>query len=285
MNQPTAETGRPKFFDPGEFRSARLLPSLLAGSVAGVIAVSSVLSFALLIFSGELAPLVPAGVGMVLFSGLVVSVVVALASSAPGIIASPQDGPTPLFALMAAAVASATAAGSQAETSISTVLTAIALTTVVTGIFFYSLGKFKLGRMIRFIPYPVIGGFMAGTGWLMLIGAVAAMTDRAVTLDNLPFLFDGEVTLRWLPGMVFALALTVNLRLKSHFLVLPGYIVAGFVLFFVVLLLSGITLEEASSEACCCRRPKAAACFGDQSLRLTWHSRTGESFSTAVGLS
>ncbi|HUU29010.1 MAG TPA: SulP family inorganic anion transporter [archaeon] len=247
MNQLTAETGRPKFFDPGEFHLSRLLPSLLAGTVAGVIAVSSVLSFALLIFSGELAPLVPAGVGMVLFSGLVVSGIVALASSAPGIIASPQDGPAPIFALMAATVASATAAGSQAENSTSTVLSAIALTTVVAGIFFYSLGKFKLGRMIRFIPYPVIGGIMAGTGWLMLIGAVATMTDRAVTPDSLPSLFDWKVILRWLPGMVFALALTVNLRLKSHFLILPGYIVAGFVIFFVVLLLSGITLEEASS--------------------------------------
>ena len=41
-------------------------------------------------------------------------------------------------------------------------LAAIAITSVLTGIGLYVLGRFKLGNLIRFIPYPVVGGFLAG---------------------------------------------------------------------------------------------------------------------------
>ena len=39
--------------------------------------------------------------------------------------------------------------------------------TVLCGILFLVIGRFRLGGLIRFVPYPVVGGFLAGTGWLL----------------------------------------------------------------------------------------------------------------------
>jgi sulfate permease, SulP family len=38
------------------------------------------------------------------------------------------------------------------------------------------------GCAIRFIPYPVIAGFLGATGWLMILGAVQVITDQRLTL-------------------------------------------------------------------------------------------------------
>ena len=54
-------------------------------------------------------------------------------------------------------------------------LTVVASTLVVTllcGVLFWVLGRFRLGNLVRYVPYPVVGGFLAGTGWLLLKGGL-----------------------------------------------------------------------------------------------------------------
>ena len=63
---------------------------------------------------------------------------------------------------MAAAIAT-DLPGAQQRTFLTVVLT-ISLATLIAGGFFFVLGSLELGNLIRFIPYPVIGGFLAGTG-------------------------------------------------------------------------------------------------------------------------
>lgn len=48
-----------------------------------------------------------------------------------------------------------------------------------TGVILFLLGRFKASRFIRFIPYPAVGGFLAGTGWLLVTGAYKVMTGRS----------------------------------------------------------------------------------------------------------
>ena len=51
----------------------------------------------------------------------------------------------------------------------------MALTTLFIGAGTWLLGFFRLSRFVRFIPFPVIGGFLAGSGWLVLIGGIDAI--------------------------------------------------------------------------------------------------------------
>lgn len=231
-----------------EFHPSRLLPNLTAGLVAGIITVMVEISFAALIFAGDLSDFISKGIGLMLFGAVVIGVVVALTSSHPGIVAAPKDVPAAILALVAAAVASSMAATATAEEIFYTVVVAIALTSLSAGIFFIALGYFKLGGLIRFIPYPVVGGFLAGTGWLLVIGALGVMTDDTPAFSQLPDLFQAHMLMRWLPGLIFAFTFLVILKRYDHFLIMPGMLLGAIALFYFILWMADITVAEASAK-------------------------------------
>ena len=39
-------------------------------------------------------------------------------------------------------------------------------------------------RAIRFLPYPVIGGFLGATGWLMVTGAIQVVANLREKIKN-----------------------------------------------------------------------------------------------------
>lgn len=231
-----------------ELQLERLLPSLTAGLVAGVLEVLFAISFAALIFSGDLSPFVSAGIGLALFSTAVLTGIVACFSSLPGSVAASQDTPAIILALIAATIAATMPATATADELFLTVLAALALTTLLTGAFYLALGLFNLGRLIRFIPYPVVGGFTAGTGWLFIQGAITVMADIPLTLANLSTLLAPEMLIRWLPGVAFAILLVVALPRFSHFLTLPGLILAATGMFYLILWASGGSVVEAGAQ-------------------------------------
>jgi SulP family sulfate permease len=40
----------------------------------------------------------------------------------------------------------------------------------------------RLVRWVRFIPYPVIAGFLAASGWLLMTGGIEVVTQANLTL-------------------------------------------------------------------------------------------------------
>ena len=54
----------------------------------------------------------------------------------------------------------------------------MALSAALTGVLLFGLGLARAGGAIRFIPYPVIGGFLGASGCLMVSGAVRVLRDR-----------------------------------------------------------------------------------------------------------
>ncbi|MCU0723882.1 MAG: SulP family inorganic anion transporter, partial [Planctomycetes bacterium] len=229
-----------------EFSPSRLLPSLTAGLVAGIIQISVGLSFAVLIFSGPLSSSVSLGISAILVGSLVLNVLIALLSSSAGMTAAPQDGPLAIAALLAAGVASALPA-EEGKAAACTVLAALALVSLLTGAAFWFFGRFHVGGVVRFLPYPVIGGFLAGTGWLILLGAFPVMTGKSVTLGSVAGFFTASEALRWAPGAAFGVALLLAKRRWHHFLVLPGALIGGVALFYAALLVSGHSVSEAAS--------------------------------------
>jgi SulP family sulfate permease len=223
-----------------------LIPGLTAGLIAGITIVSLEISLAALIFSGELSPFVAYGIGFMLFGAFTFLTLGALTSSVPGTMALPQDTPAAILALIAAGVAGSMATSATLEGTFTTVVAAIILTTLLTGLLFIVFGRFKLSGFARFIPYPVVGGFLAGTGWLLAAGSFSVMTDMSITMDNFTQLFRSEVLVHWIPGLVFALALLLILRRSSHFLVIPGMLALSIAMFYLALALAGISTAEAA---------------------------------------
>jgi len=229
-----------------EFDPKKLIPGLTAGLIVGITDVSMEISLAALIFSGVLSPYVAHGIGFILFGAFAILLIGALTSSIPGAMTIPQDTPAAILALIAAGVASSMPATATLDETFITAVAAIIATTLLTGLIFLFFGRFKLSGFARFIPYPVVGGFLAGTGWLLAKGAFSVMTDTNFTLDNFSLLFQTEILLHWLPGLIFALALLMILRRSSHFLVIPGMLALGIGLFYIALAVTGVSISQAA---------------------------------------
>jgi SulP family sulfate permease len=58
-------------------------------------------------------------------------------------------------------------------------LAIVTLSTATTGLLFFILGRCNGGRLIRFVPQPMIGGFNAASGVLLVLGAVRASPHLA----------------------------------------------------------------------------------------------------------
>lgn len=224
-----------------------LLPSITAGVIAAIVTISIEISLAALIFSGDLRPFLPGGIGLMLFGAFAMGIVIALTASLTGTIGIPQDAPAAILALLAAGIAVSMKA-SAPQAIYTTILAAIACTSILAAIFFLLLGWLKASGFIRYIPYPVIGGFLAGTGWLLVKGAFGVMTDVPLTLANLSGLFGPGQLITWVPGLIFAAALLLILRRTTHYFITPGALIAATGLFYGYLFLAHIPIAEATAR-------------------------------------
>ncbi len=227
-----------------DIRSERVLPGLTTGLVVGVVEVIIAISFAALIFAGELSPFVPSGITLALIGAIITGIVITLLTTIPGTVSGIQDAPTAILAVMSAVIVTSMPAGASGSETFITVVAVIAVTTFLCGLFLLGMGYFNLGGLVRFLPYPVVGGFLAGTGWLLVTGSITMMTGTASSLSNLSTLIQKEVLWLWLPGLALAIILLVLLNRFNHQLLLPGLVIGVIMLFFVGMWIAGYSISE-----------------------------------------
>jgi SulP family sulfate permease len=231
-----------------DFHPRRLLPILTAGLVIGLLEIALATSFAALIFTGELSSYVPQGIGLALMGTILAGILLALFSSLPGTVGGNQDVSAALMAVVVAAIVAVMPAEATLQETFLTSVAAIALTTLLAAIFFLILGVFKLGALVRFLPYPVIGGFLAGTGWLLVTGAFYTMIDVPSDSTLFSLIMQTESLIYWLPGLILAVVMLFLLRRSDHFLIMPGLVLGGTLLFYLLAWLSGTSLAELGAQ-------------------------------------
>ncbi|MGB7488638.1 MAG: SulP family inorganic anion transporter [Phormidesmis sp.] len=231
-----------------ELQPETIFSSFVAGSITGMIGVIRAISYAALIFSGTLAVHLNVGVGIAIFSSAAISIVVALTSSLPGMIATPLAAPTAVLAILAAQVASSLTAESDSSAVLMTVVAAIALGSLLTGATLWLLGTVRGGNALQFVPYPVVGGFMAGTGWLLVRGAAQVITGEALTFANLAWFFQPEPMLHWGVSLTIAVVLLVMTKRSQHSLIMPSILLAVTLLFYGVVWQSRLPLNTIRAQ-------------------------------------
>jgi len=95
------------------------------------------------------------------------------------------SGPTGPMTVVAAGLAASIAAHPDLMGNTSLIFTAIML----AGLFQIVLGVFKLGELIRLVPYPVISGFMSGIGGIIIILQISPMLGHDAPAGTLDALF------------------------------------------------------------------------------------------------
>jgi SulP family sulfate permease len=227
-----------------DLRPTRLLPILTVVLISGLVVTTYQISFGSLIFSGELSPHLSSGIGFCLMGVVLIGLMEALLSGSPGMVAIPTVASAVIVATMGADIAGGLAAAPQKV--FPTVTASITVASLFTGGAFLALGWFRLGNLIRYIPYPVIGGFLAGTGWLVVSGALKMMNGIPFSLANLGQFAQADALLRWLPGVAFGVILLLLIRRFKHYLITPLMILGAALLFYLILWLAGISLEQAT---------------------------------------
>lgn len=213
----------------------------------GLLTVTSAVSFGTLIFSGDLAPFMPFGIGLLLLSSVIISTVVTFLSSYPPIVATIAEVTVPIFSLIVRQIIAAMPDASP-EQKLMTLIATFVVNSFATGIIFLGLGWFRLGSFVRFIPYPVVGGFLAGIGALLLIAAFESVSGLILRPFSIAALFQLNILLQWLPGALFATAMFVLPQRIKSVLVYPGIILGSVALFYAVLALSGTSIAEATQR-------------------------------------
>jgi SulP family sulfate permease len=228
-----------------ELEPSRLISNLTAGLVVSVVVVIVAVSLGTLIFAGELAPYLSTGLGIMLFSGVIITAMISLFSSYSGMVAYPQERVAPILAIIASLIVGELSGKISPDDVFYTVVAAIIVASLVNGVFLSALGFFKLGALIRFIPYPVIGGFLAGTGYLLVKGSVGVMTGLHVSLSHLHPLIEGDYPAMWMIGMGFGLLIVWSTHKFKQSWILPSILLGGIGVFYGVLYAMGSSAEQA----------------------------------------
>jgi sulfate permease, SulP family len=127
------------------------------------------------------------------------------------------------------------------------VVAATFLVTVLCGVLFLVIGRFRLGSLIRFVPYPVVGGFLAGTGWLLFKGGVNAASRMQIHLYNVDQLVEFQL-IHLIPALAFGVILLLAVRVVQRPLVIPVVIAIGLAVFVIAAVATGSSLEEVRAE-------------------------------------
>jgi len=227
---------------------SNIVPSIIAGVIGGIIKIVAAMAFSALIFTGTLAAYLPQGIGIVLFGFLLFAVISTFTASYPVNINTPQDIPIAIIALIATTVMATNGKDWDAETTFQFIFVTIALTSILVGIFFFILGTLKLGKLVRFIPYPVVGGFLAGTGWLIVKFAFIMTAGMGLSLDNVVSLFDQATLPKWFPGLIFGLIMLISSRYTKHYLLIPALIAIGITSFYAIMFFYGFSYTDLESN-------------------------------------
>jgi sulfate permease, SulP family len=235
---------RSRWFTPG-IRGA--LRDVLGGSAASVLSVTFGLSYALLVFSGPLSQYLSYGVASTFIASAVVGTVLALGSSLPFAIAAPDSSTAAVSAILTASLVERLTATDPSAPLLAPVLLTLAMSTVATGVVLCAFGVTRMGRAIRYVPYPVVGGFLGATGLLIVLGAIRVITGHRLQFGTLGQ-FANPTTLSEL-GAACAMALVLYLtwhRSRSPFglpVILVGGVIAAHLAFWLV----GISPTEAQA--------------------------------------
>ena len=197
------------------YSKGQFVKDVISGIIVGIIALP--LSIALAIASGV-------GPAVGLYTAIVAGLLVALLGGSPVQI----TGPTAAFATIVAGIVATKG------------LDGLVIATIMAGIILILMGVFKLGGLIKFIPYTITTGFTSGIAVTILIGqlkdffGLTFSHSPVETMEKLTEVFRSFGTFNIWAVVIGALSLVILIGLPKLFPKIPASLVAVIVCALVV---------------------------------------------------
>jgi SulP family sulfate permease len=173
---------KPRLFDSLRgYNKESFMKDLMAGIIVGIVALPLAIAFGI-------------ASGVTPEKGIITAIVAGFIISALGGSKVQIGGPTGAFIVIIYGIVSNPDYGLQG----------LLIATMMAGIILIALGLFKLGAVIKFIPYPIIIGFTAGiavTIFTTQIGDVLGLTQQAIAENGesiaIPLKTPGDFIGKW----------------------------------------------------------------------------------------
>ena len=168
------------------------IQDLTAGLLLALVTFAYSVSFGALIFSGRLAEYSGLGVVSALLSAALATLVIARFSSFRHALAGPDTPVAAILSALAIGVAGVSPVEASAGQVLANVVMALIICSVITACLLTAVGVFRLSKWMRFIPYTVVAGFLAASGWFLIDGAAIMMVGEPMH-DALPLVLEQGV--------------------------------------------------------------------------------------------
>ncbi len=217
---------------------AKAFPALVVGFTSGLALLVAQIAYGSLIFSGPLAPYSSQGVGLVLFGNFAACLVISLAGGFRGAI----SGLSPAVAIVMAQIGAAM--GGEGNTLFVTTVGALIIGAVAAGTCFLVIGRCGLANLVRFVPYSVAGGFVAGIGGAVCLAAMSLM-GAETNWHTISALVQPPDLWRWSPGVAFGVFLYLAMKKWGRPIILPVGVAVVVTTYHLALALLDISGDEA----------------------------------------
>ena len=151
---------------------ARMIGDVWGGLASMLVALPSAIAFGVLVFSAVDPSLAGRGAVYGMFGAAALGLVAPLIGGTPGLIFAPC---APAGAVLAGLAASLVAAGIEPLR----IPGLLALTAATCAVVQFLFGAIRGGRFIKYIPYPVVSGFLSGVSVLILVGQLPKLLGLA----------------------------------------------------------------------------------------------------------
>lgn len=223
-------------------RTARWASTLTAGLSIGIVESVLAVAFAAVVFGGRLDYFVADGAALYLGAAALTLGFLAWRGGTRGVVGGLQGTVVALLAIVASTTG-LRARGSPTEGFLA-VVAATVLMTALCGVVFLALGLRRRGDLLRIIPVPVVGGYIAGAGWVLLQAGIHMTIDEPLFYTGLADLIEGRALRLWLPAVAFGVVTVLAVRIVKRPLVVPAMIGVGVVGFAVVATALGQSITD-----------------------------------------
>lgn len=232
-------------------RLAHYLPAAVLGLLLNIL---DGLSYGMIIFpitEPIFSHMGPSGLSMFYVSTIISQLTYSSGfSNFPAGVGSEMIEVTPFFHSMALSIKDALP-GKDDEILTTTIFSYV-ISSVVTGLTFYVLGRMKLGKIVGFFPRHILIGCIGGVGYFLVVTGLEVTTRVAKLEYNWGFIShmftDVDVLLKWLVPVLLTVLLIVTQKHFQNSLVLPTFYIATlFAFHFLVAIIPSISLSKLRS--------------------------------------
>lgn len=198
-----------------------VLPQISSGLIVGLSAIIYAVSYAALMFNGSLSGYVAYGMGMAIVAAMIGGLYGVFAED-PTLVSGPDSNTSSVLAGMVTVLAAVNVSAPHPEHD---ALLMILMASVLTAVIYLAIDRFNLARFVRFVPFQVMAGFLAATGWMMCSGALNIIAQTPLNAKGIALFLAHPFNPALIVGVALAIMLVfLNKRFKPA-IVVPLFMV------------------------------------------------------------